>query len=396
MWLFDIFNKTTKDNTPSVKVESVGWFVLNYDYSFEVYYKYYNLNPFVYSCINKRSNDIWSHWFELLIWKTNKNDDLEKFLKNSTTPTPKEFFKRIFRDYDITWNTYVFIVRDINNNPVWLQVLDPRYITPVTDKYWIVIWYLQNLNWIKAFTKDEVFHLKNDNDIDNEIVWKSKMTSLLTDIESDQEARDSNLAFFKNNQTPSSIVIIDNDYKMDSWNLTQVLWKLKEMFEWWKYQGWKNKHRTLITQWIKEVIKVQDKINDMEFLQLRKFSLEVTCAVYEVPKSLLWYTDWVSYTNWNNQYDIYRDTIEASEDKLWAFLDKILKLFDTRYEFYFIKDNLRKLAIKAEIAWKMYKTDNLISLDEAREIIQYEKAKEWDRFFNDSTSQNNTLQENKK
>ena len=395
MWLLDFFNKTTKDNTPSVKVESVWWFVLNYDYSFEVFYKFYNLNPFVYSCINKRSNDVWSHWFELLTWKTNRNNDLKQFLKTSTTPTAKEFFKRIIRDYDITWNAYVYIVRNESKIAVWLQVLDPRYITPITDKYGIVIWYLQNLNWIKAFTKDEVFHLKNDNDIDNEIVWKSKMTSLLTDIESDQEARDSNLAFFKNNQTPSSIVIIDNNYDMNSWNLTQILWKLKEMFEWWKYQGWKNKHRTLITQWIKEVVKVQDKINDMEFLQLRKFSLEVTSAVYEVPKSLLWYTEWVSYTNWDNQYDIYRDTIESIEDKFAEFLNKIFKLFDPNYEFNFIKDNLRKLKTKSEIAWKMYKVDNLITLNEAREIIQYEPVKDWDKFY-ENTSQNTNVVENKK
>ena len=395
MWLLDFFNKTTKDNTPSVKVESVWWFVLNYDYSFEVFYKFYNLNPFVYSCINKRSNDVWSHWFELLTWKTNRNNDLKQFLKTSTTPTAKEFFKRIIRDYDITWNAYVYIVRNESKIAVWLQVLDPRYITPITDKYGIVIWYLQNLNWIKAFTKDEVFHLKNDNDIDNEIVWKSKMTSLLTDIESDQEARDSNLAFFKNNQTPSSIVIIDNNYDMNSWNLTQILWKLKEMFEWWKYQGWKNKHRTLITQWIKEVVKVQDKINDMEFLQLRKFSLEVTSAVYEVPKSLLWYTEWVSYTNWDNQYDIYRDTIESIEDKFAEFLNKIFKLFDPNYEFNFIKDNLRKLKTKSEIAWKMYKVNNLITLNEAREIIQYEPVKDWDKFY-ENTSQNTNVVENKK
>jgi hypothetical protein len=42
------------------------------------------------------------------------------------------------------------------------------------------------------------------------------MTSLFLDIESDQEARDSNLAFFKNNQTPSSLIIVDKDFDMTS------------------------------------------------------------------------------------------------------------------------------------------------------------------------------------
>jgi hypothetical protein len=40
------------------------------------------------------------------------------------------------------------------------------------------------------------------------------MQSLFLDLETDVEARESNLAFFKNNQTPASIVIIDKDYEM--------------------------------------------------------------------------------------------------------------------------------------------------------------------------------------
>jgi len=40
------------------------------------------------------------------------------------------------------------------------------------------------------------------------------MTSLFIDLESDKEASESNLAFFKNNQTPSSIIVIDPDFEI--------------------------------------------------------------------------------------------------------------------------------------------------------------------------------------
>lgn len=386
MWLFDLFNKTQEQTkeTPSVKILSTGWFLLNYDMSYDVFFKYYNLNPFVFACINKRTNDIWAKGFELTKnwWKTILNDEFNKLIVNSTSSNPREFIKRLARDYDITWNCYVYIIKDESwNNPIWLQALDPRYIKPVSDKFGQIIWYVQNLNWIKVFLKNEIFHLKSDNDIENEIVGKSRMTSLFIDIDSDQEARDSNLAFFKNNQTPNSIVVIDPNFEIKEWDQSSIRQKIKEMFEGWKYAGWKNKHRSLMMQWIKDIIKIQDKINDMEFLELRKFTLDVVSAVYEVPKSILWFTEQTNYSNWITQYDIYFDVIEALEMKFSDYLTQILQVFDPRYKFNFLQDNLRKLRAKSEIAWRMYKQDNIVTLNEAREIIQYEKVTDWDKFF---------------
>jgi hypothetical protein len=57
MGLLDLFRKTETKEAPSVKVVDIGGALVNYDLSFEVYYKYYELNPFVQSVINRRSND---------------------------------------------------------------------------------------------------------------------------------------------------------------------------------------------------------------------------------------------------------------------------------------------------------------------------------------------------
>lgn len=40
------------------------------------------------------------------------------------------------------------------------------------------------------------------------------MESLFIDLETDKEARDSNLAFFRNNQTPASVIILDPDFDL--------------------------------------------------------------------------------------------------------------------------------------------------------------------------------------
>lgn len=55
------------------------------------------------------------------------------------------------------------------------------------------------------------------------------MESLFIDLETDREAKESNLAFFKNNQTPASLILIDPEYELEDEVGLEV--KLKEIFE---------------------------------------------------------------------------------------------------------------------------------------------------------------------
>lgn len=59
------------------------------------------------------------------------------------------------------------------------------------------------------------------------------MESLFIDLETDKEARDSNLAFFRNNQTPASVILLDPDYSLptDAAEAEKVKKKLKEVLE---------------------------------------------------------------------------------------------------------------------------------------------------------------------
>jgi phage portal protein BeeE len=101
-----------------------------------------------------------------------------------------------------------------------------------------VLGYVQNLSGIRYFLPDEVYHLKGDTDIINETVGRSKMKTLLIELMTDEEASKSNLAFFKNNQTPSSIVLIDNEYDFGTEvEKTKALGELKAMFNSGKYNG---------------------------------------------------------------------------------------------------------------------------------------------------------------
>jgi hypothetical protein len=157
--------------------------------------------------------------------------------------------------------------------------------------------------------------------------------------------------------------------------------KIKKLFEGGQFAWWKNKHRSLLTQWIKDVKKIQDKIDDMQFLALRQFTREIVFWIFEVPLSVWWITESTNYSNWLTQYDIYWDNMESLWDVFAEFLTSILQVFDEKYEFVGLKDTLRKLLLKSNIAWYLYKDKWLITLNEAREIIQYEKIDWWDETF---------------
>lgn len=107
--------------------------------------------------------------------------------------------------------------------------------------------YVQNLNGIRVFLPEDMLHFKDDDGIDDETLGQSKMVPLYIDLETDKEARESNLAFFKNNQTPSSIVVLDPEFDVESdENALSSLERIKALFESGKHVGGKNHFRTSV------------------------------------------------------------------------------------------------------------------------------------------------------
>ena len=386
--MFESFFNRNKKELPKVVGASYGWFSINYSFDNKVLYDFYKLNPYVSACVNKIKTDVWGYGLELQK-ETSKGSNTEKLNpKIFWKYTPKKFLERLVRDVEVTWNWYVYIVTNESWKAIQMQLLDPRYITPMQNDQWVLLGYIQNLNWIRAFLPSEVYHFIDDTDLENEILGKSKMTSLFIDLESDKEASESNLAFFKNNQTPSSIIVIDPDFEI--WDWLDLRKKLKDIFEGGQFKGWKNHHRSTALQWVKEVIKVQDKINDAQFIELRKLTMQLVCAVYWVPQDLIWFTETSNKSVWEIQSEVYYNYILAKEEAYEQFLSEIIKVFYwPDYKIEILQDNLKQLEKKAKIAWDLYKNNELITLNEAREIIQYESTKDWDIFYKWNNPQDN-------
>lgn len=343
-----------------------------------LFYKIYEENAYVEMCVRRLADDMGKYGYTVKRGKFEKDNSLFSNLTGySFGMTENEFFKRIVRDYEVAGNVYVYIARSKTGKVEGLQILDPRYMKPICDSSGQILGYIQNFNGIRGFTRDEVFHLRYDSDLTNEAIGRSKIQSLFIDLETDKEAKESNWAFFKNNQTPASIVVLNDDYQSES---VAVMAEIKKLFQGGSNSTGKNKHRTAIIQGVKEVIKLQDKIEDGQFLNLRGATLELTCAKFGVPKDILGFTDTSNRSVGEAQAENYWDTIEGLENDIAQYLSKILvAIYGEGYSIEFYQDNTRKLSSRGKIANDLY-NGGIITLNESREIVNYEKVTDGDKF----------------
>lgn len=382
MFDFLFWKKDNEKSRPKVKGYGIGGISINYDYSLATYYKFYNDNPYVASVIERLRRDIGAHWFEIRTGDKLNKKAMQQWSEvlNKTKLTPRGLIKRIVRDYELTGNAYIYLAKD-GTKVEAVQILDPRFVTPIANEFWIVLGYAYSIQTTQYFTADEVLHLKDDTDTNNEIVGRSKLRSLIIDIETDKQARDSNYAFFKNNQTPSSFIILDNEMELptNDDDFKELKRELKELFES-NGSGGINNHRSVVVQGVKEVINTQSKISDAEFLNLRRFTLELVCSIYGVNKDILGFTETSNRAVSTAQSDNYFMLVEDKEEFLDEFLTMVVKeVLGEQFTYHTLKDNLRTLRIKWEVAEKLYNAE-IITRNEAREIIQYENHEDGELF----------------
>ncbi len=389
MWWLNFFNSfKNKKEVPKVQGFSVGNRInIDYNISPHQLFSFYKNSPYLTAVINRITEDVWWKGIEFQKKKWEEKYDVvddsifTKLLSYQNPNQPikiKDFLEKLVKDIEISGNTYVYFHKK-ENKTIGIKRLDPKHMIPVVRDTWEVLWYIQNLNGTRAYLPDEVFHFKNTDDVNDETIWEAKMISLFLDLETDKEARESNLAFFKNNQTPSSIVVLDPEFEFSTEDQVKVKAELKEIFQGWNFLWWKNHYRTSIIQWVKEIIKVQDKIDDMNFIWLRRLTMQLVCAVYWVPQDLIGFTETSNRSVWDVQYDIYIESNISKENKFSQFLTSIVQhaLWE-EYQISILQDNLRNLSKKADVAGKLYKEDWVITLNEAREIIQYDPVKSED------------------
>lgn len=399
MWMLDFFSqifgqKQTAKQRPTVWAFGISGISAIYDISPSAYFNFYDANPAVSACINALCDDIWSYGFEIRpAEQQDENIEARKIFTSlvavSSEHTPTSFIRRIVRDYELTGNAYIYTPRD-GEKITALQILDPRYIQPIINEYGQLLGYIQNLNGVKFLTKDEIFHLKTDTDTSNEAVGRSRLRSLFGDVETDEQAKKSNLAFFTNNQTPTAIVVLNKNTEAfdDYESMSEYRQTLKNIFEGGKFRGAENRHRLAVADDIDKVIPIQTPVMPSELLGLRRFTIEIICSTLRVPKDILWLTDSSNRSISQEQALNYYSLIEAKENLISEFLSTIITdIFGDWWGFYIIKDNNRTLKARMDIASTGH-NNGLITLNEAREILQYERVDNGDIFKNTNNQKN--------
>ena len=305
------------------------WIWDKIDTNLDLYYNLYRRNTDLRRCIEELYQTAWKDGYYL--------ERTETIIENEAIEEILEYWdwfltlkSKIIRDLQIAWNVFILNVINASWWIIWFQILDPRTIRVVANKYWEIIKYIQRV-WQNSieYWIDEIFHFKDMIDHDNEIVWISKIETLCYDIMADKEAWRSNYSFFKNNTIPNTIIYLDNELDVNEQKI--ALEQLKNQFSWWE-----NRHKVSASSWIKDVKVIWQSMKDMEFLALRWFTTERICCALWVPKTILWYSDNVNFSTSDNQYRKFiENTIKPLEQQLEYIFTILINQIDETLEFEF-------------------------------------------------------------
>ena len=346
------------------------WFDSNLTTNTELYYKLYRENTDLRRCVEELYQTVWKDGFKIYEW--------ENEIKNNAIINALNYWDGfdilkniIVRDTQVAANIFILPIKNGIGATIWFQVLDPRTIRIVANKYWEVLRYIQTRWWnVQEFQPNELFHFKDMIDPDNEVQWISKVETLVYDIMSDKESGRSNYAFFKNNAIPSTLITLDND--LDENEIKQAMSTLKKQFTWWA-----NKHKVSAAVWIKDITQLSAWIKDMEFTALRWFTTERICSAMWVPKTILWYSDGVNYSTSDNQYRKYiENTIRPLQNQIEQIFNVLIKSINpnARIEFLDLNqfDYSQKVIDYEKLVWLGSMTPA-----EVREEMGFEKL-EWE------------------
>lgn len=333
------------------------------DSTYDMFYKYYKRNSDLRGCILQLQETIAKGGWNLKKdWEVVQNQKIEKILQEDFP----EVYRTAIRDLILTWNCYIEIVRNGMGEIAGFDTLDPRTMCIVANKHGQIIRYFQRYHGEElTFQPENLMHLKLWKDIDNEIFWMWLVEWLVIDILSEDEAALSNYYYFKNNAIPTSLVILEENLSED-----EMKQKVKQMRD--NFSGAKNNHKMWVLNWVKDIKRIRDSIQDMEFMDLRDFTTSKICAAVGVPKSILWYTEDVNYSNWENQYQRYiENTIRPWEERIEEMTQKFINKIDDSIDFEIKDEHIDNNKEQTEILTEQVKL-GMKTVNEARQEMGME------------------------
>lgn len=212
--------------------------------------------------------------------------------------------KVIVRDYLLAGNAYATFIENLDNsNALGMQTIDPRTMGIVVNQYGDIKKYVQRVQGKQAvlFEPEEVMHFTIEKDPDNEVFGYPKLTPTVLEAITDVEARNLNIAFFKNDARPSTIYVLEEGLSEEEQD--SAMENIRNVFG----GGGANKKKSAAIAGVKEIKTIGATQTEMEFLDQRKFSIDKICATFGIPKFMFGYTESV---NNNNGVELTKNTIK--------------------------------------------------------------------------------------
>lgn len=187
------------------------------------------------------------------------------------------------------------------------------------------------------------------------------MERLVLDVMGDDQAALVNFFWFQNDALPSALYILNDNMTTEEANIQIELIKQK-------LAGGHNKGKNIISNAVKDIKTIDQKHNDADFLNLRKFTTEKVCVAFGVPRTVLGYIEDVNHSNGDSQFKKFiRNTIRPLENKLEYIFTQLGKDFGG-FKFVINDEHIDEIGDRSKIAQENVKS-GLWTINEARDYV---------------------------
>lgn len=221
-----------------------------------------------------------------------------------------------------TGNYYWLILKNGDGKQLGLTQLHPQTTSVVVDIYGDVKAYTQRVAGEKplVFPAEDVLHFIDMRNPRDDVYGMGRLGALISsELEADQKAARMNLKIIDNDMKIPFIVRLPKDIGESDFDRLS-LW-LRD-----SYSGWENSGRPLLAPGIEGIDTVTQSFSDMQFLELRRLTIDKVCSALGVPKSVLGYRDSANEASAGkvDRLTVYQDTIFPIEQKIASKINREL------------------------------------------------------------------------
>ena len=328
-----------KQKSFSSNMRSIASFLKN-DATLDMntYYQLYEFNWDIRQAIQKISNWVARNWIYL---QNNQRQTIENNIITDEVfdlfkaPTFLKWKKDLYRNYLLSGELYIAPIKNESWTTIWFDIFDSRLVSKTVDPYWVIEKFTVSSQWYtKSYKPEELAFFKREDSVNSSVDWMWVLNGCIYDALSDLESMKTNYSFYQNSAIPSAMLLLDE------WLSPEEMQNAKDQFEA-QFKWSNNQHKTLIAGWVKDLKTISLTPRDMEFINQRHLTTEKISAVFGVPKTILWYTESVNYSNWSNQRKEFIEwTLRPLEADLEHIMNRLIEMFRP--------DLRKKIRIKAD------------------------------------------------